>query len=114
MNKASTIQAGRVPGSLKNMTDRRDFGALKHRGPNDFRPRRRFFVTPAKALKTRRFNDSWTRPTTTTTGLRIRAELDTSTYRLGIKVSDEELAGVRLEKASFHGDWNYTILPKDW
>ena len=52
--------------------------------------------------------------TTTTTGLRIRAELDTNTYRLGIKVSDEELAGVRLEKASFHGEWNYTILPKDW
>ena len=50
--------------------------------------------------------------TTTTTGLRIRAELDTSTYRLGIKVSDEELAGVRVEKASFHGEWNYTIVPK--
>jgi hypothetical protein len=49
--------------------------------------------------------------TTTETGLRIRAELDTNTYRLGIKVSDEELAGVRLEKASFHGEWNYTIVP---
>jgi len=50
--------------------------------------------------------------TTTTTGLRIRAELDTNAYRLGIKVSDKELAEVRLEKASFHGEWNYTIAPK--
>jgi Rhodopirellula transposase DDE domain len=51
--------------------------------------------------------------TTTKTGLRIQAELDTNTYRTGIKVSDEELAAIRLEKASFHGEWNYTIAPKD-
>jgi hypothetical protein len=50
--------------------------------------------------------------TTTKTGLRIRAELDTNTYRLGIKVSDKELARVRLERAAFHGEWNYTIVPK--
>jgi Rhodopirellula transposase DDE domain len=50
--------------------------------------------------------------TTTKTGLRIRAALDTNAYRLGIKVSDAERAGVRLEKASFHGEWNYTIVPK--
>ncbi len=51
--------------------------------------------------------------TTTKAGLRIRSELDTQTYRTGIKVSDEELAAIRLEKASFHGEWNYTIAPKD-
>jgi hypothetical protein len=51
--------------------------------------------------------------TTTKTGLRIRSELDTQTYRTGIKVTDEELAAVRLEKDSFHGEWNYTIAPKD-
>jgi hypothetical protein len=50
--------------------------------------------------------------TTTKTGLRIQAELDANTYRTGIKVSDEELAAVRLEKASFHGEWNYTIAPQ--
>ena len=44
-------------------------------------------------------------------GLRIKAELDTNSYPKGIKVSDEELAGVRLRRAKFHGDWNYTILP---
>jgi hypothetical protein len=50
--------------------------------------------------------------TTTKTGLWIQAELDTNTYRAGIKVSDEELAAIRLEKAPFHGEWNYTIAPR--
>ncbi|HYT89107.1 MAG TPA: hypothetical protein VEL76_10400, partial [Gemmataceae bacterium] len=35
-----------------------------------------------------------------------------NTYETGIKVSDEELAAVQLEKEAFHGDWNYTISPK--
>jgi DDE family transposase len=51
--------------------------------------------------------------TTTRTGLRIEAELDANTYRTGIKVSDEELAAIHLEKAAFHGEWNYTITPRD-
>ncbi|MGZ3416171.1 MAG: ISAzo13 family transposase [Isosphaeraceae bacterium] len=51
--------------------------------------------------------------TTTEAGLRIQAELDTQTYRTGIKVSDQELAAVRLEKATFHGEWNYTIAPRE-
>jgi hypothetical protein len=50
--------------------------------------------------------------TTTRTGLTITAELDMNTYPLGIKVPDEELAAVRLQKDEFHGDWNYTILPR--
>jgi hypothetical protein len=44
-------------------------------------------------------------------GLQIEAELDTNSYPKGIKVSDEELAEVRLRRAKFHGDWNYTISP---
>jgi hypothetical protein len=50
--------------------------------------------------------------TTTRTGLAIRAGLDTGSYPAGIKVTDTELAAVRLEPADFHGDWNYTILPR--
>jgi transposase len=46
-------------------------------------------------------------------GLRIRAELDSNSYPEGIRVSDAELARVRLRRAKFHGDWNYTILPDD-
>jgi hypothetical protein len=47
--------------------------------------------------------------TKTKAGLCIQAELDPNTYETGIKVSDAELAAVHLEKASFHGEWNYTI-----
>ncbi len=50
--------------------------------------------------------------TTTTTGLRIQAELDTHTYPTGLKVSDKELAAVQITKATFHGEWNYTISPR--
>jgi hypothetical protein len=50
--------------------------------------------------------------TTTTTGLKIRAELDKNRYDTAIKISDTELATVRLRKAKFHGDWNYFILPR--
>lgn len=50
--------------------------------------------------------------TTTSAGLKIRAQLDLSHYDSGIKVSDEELAKVALEPNSFHGEWNYTIHPR--
>src|SRR5438270_3153740 len=49
--------------------------------------------------------------TKTTTGLQIRAELDTNAYPNGLKVSDEELAAVHLTPHTFHGEWNYTITP---
>ena len=49
--------------------------------------------------------------TTTRAGLKIRAELDTSQYPTGTKVSDEELAAVNLKRHAFHGDWNYTLSP---
>jgi hypothetical protein len=50
--------------------------------------------------------------TRTKTGLRIDAELDTNTYKIGLKVTDEELATVNLTRSDFHGDWNYTISPR--
>ena len=49
--------------------------------------------------------------TTTKTGLRVRARLDTHRYPSGLKVSRAALAAVRLRPEAFHGDWNYTILP---
>jgi hypothetical protein len=49
--------------------------------------------------------------TTTEKGLKIQAVLDTNNYPKGIKVRDTELAKVQLERAAFHGDWNYTISP---
>ena len=50
--------------------------------------------------------------TKTRTGLTINAELDERPYPTGLKVSDEELAAVRMKRDTFHGDWNYTILPR--
>jgi transposase len=51
--------------------------------------------------------------TKTRTGLHINAELDTGSYPTRIKVTDEELASVRIKRAKFHGNWNYTIMPHD-
>jgi hypothetical protein len=50
--------------------------------------------------------------TATTTGLTVRAELDENKYPKRVKVSDAKLAEVRLQRHSFHGDWNYTISPQ--
>jgi Rhodopirellula transposase DDE domain len=49
--------------------------------------------------------------TTTTAGLTVRAELDQNKYPKGVKISDVQLAAVRLVRHAFHGDWNYTISP---
>jgi hypothetical protein len=50
--------------------------------------------------------------TTTKTGLKVRAELDEGKYQKGIKISDEQLMAVHLNRHSFHGEWNYTIAPR--
>lgn len=49
--------------------------------------------------------------TTTRTGLQVRAELDRGSYPAGQKVSDQQMAAIRLRRDKFHGEWNYTILP---
>ena len=50
--------------------------------------------------------------TTTRTGLTVQSYLDTAAYPAGVTVSDAEMATLRLERAPFHGEWNYTILPR--
>jgi hypothetical protein len=45
-------------------------------------------------------------------GLRVHAELDPASDRAGTKVSDEEMAKLRLELSAFHGGWNYALRPK--
>jgi hypothetical protein len=49
--------------------------------------------------------------TTTRTGLRVRVRADTNRYPDKIKVSDEEMAALSIERDAFHGEWNYTIKP---
>jgi hypothetical protein len=50
--------------------------------------------------------------TTTQQGLKIQAQLDASVYPTGLVVSDDQLAAVHIKPDSFHGEWNYRILPE--
>jgi transposase len=50
--------------------------------------------------------------TTTATGLKVHAELNTETYPAGIRISDQELKQVKVRRDKFHGDWNYEIQPR--
>jgi hypothetical protein len=49
--------------------------------------------------------------TRTSTGLKVRCELDTKRYPHKIKVTNAQLAAIRWLPDAFHGDWNYTIRP---
>jgi hypothetical protein len=49
--------------------------------------------------------------TTTKTGLRIKAALDENIYPTKQKVSDAELAAIKIVRHEFHGEWNYYISP---
>ena len=51
--------------------------------------------------------------TTTETGLKVYCELDASRYPKGILVSDDEMASLNIQRADFHGEWNYTIAPSN-
>jgi hypothetical protein len=51
--------------------------------------------------------------TTTQTGLHIHVELDNNHYATGKRITDQEFAQVQIERDSFHGEWNYTIVPRE-
>jgi len=51
--------------------------------------------------------------TKTRTGLKVKAVLDTNEYETGLKVSEEQLEGIRLHRHRLHPAWNYTISPRD-
>jgi hypothetical protein len=50
--------------------------------------------------------------TTTKTGLAIRSVLDEGSYPTGRAVSDEQMEGLSIRRDKFHGEWNYTLLPR--
>ena len=50
--------------------------------------------------------------TTTQSGLRVAAQLDTGAYPTKVQVSDEQMAQVQLRRHRFHGEWNYSIRPR--
>jgi hypothetical protein len=49
--------------------------------------------------------------TTSTTGLKVYAQLDENAYERAIKVPDTQLAAVNLTRHEFHGESNYLIKP---
>ena len=51
--------------------------------------------------------------TTTKSGLKIKAQLDKNKYETGIKVSDREMNGLKIQHHQLHPKWNYTIFPRE-
>jgi hypothetical protein len=49
--------------------------------------------------------------TTTRAGLRVHAELDPGVYQTKVKIDDEQMAAIALDRHEFHGEWNYTLQP---
>ena len=50
--------------------------------------------------------------TTTATGLTVESYLDTGAYPAGQTVADAEMNALWLERDAFHGEWNYTLVPR--
>lgn len=51
--------------------------------------------------------------TTTRKGLKVHAEIDDRSYPPGVKVPDKDMAQINLRRDTFHGEWNYEILPRN-
>jgi len=53
--------------------------------------------------------------TTTSSGLTVHAELDTTAYPTGVKIPNEQMKALEttriLTRHPFHGEWNYTFTP---
>ena len=50
--------------------------------------------------------------TRTRTGLRVRCEIDKGRYPQGRVITDRMFASLRVAPHRFHGDWNYTVVPR--
>ena len=50
--------------------------------------------------------------TTSKTGLAVKSDLDSNVYPAGVKISDRQMAELQLKRDTFHGDWNYSLLPR--
>jgi len=50
--------------------------------------------------------------TTTRKGLKVKSALDENKYAKGLKVSETEMETLYLRTEVFHGEWNYSLLPR--
>lgn len=51
--------------------------------------------------------------TKTRSGLHVQAKLDQNKYPTKIKISDDVMKKLNVELHKFHGEWNYTVKPRD-
>jgi hypothetical protein len=66
-----------------------------------------------KPLETREVIINLIAGTTTTTGLKIYAQLDDREYEKGVTAPDQQFAALKITRHTFHGDWNYSITPSE-
>lgn len=50
--------------------------------------------------------------TKTKKGLKIQTAVDVNKYAKGIKITDQEIKTLALQREEFHGEWNYTLHPR--
>lgn len=49
--------------------------------------------------------------TTNSGGLSVECAVDANEYPRGVRVTDDELAALALERDAWHGEWNYALAP---
>ena len=47
--------------------------------------------------------------TKTKTGLEVDCEIDNNQYKTGIKITEDQMKKINIDRSSFHGEWNYTV-----
>jgi len=95
-------QESQIPGTVKLLPPPRQSRGNSHRISQNWR---------GKPLVSHQVIVNLMAATTTKTGLRIRAEVDTGKYPKGVKVTDKDMAAIQIQRDQFHREWNYTILP---
>ncbi len=50
--------------------------------------------------------------TRTSKGLVVHAVLDENKYPKGIKITDDQMDALNIDRNTFHGEWNYAISPR--
>jgi hypothetical protein len=50
--------------------------------------------------------------TTTKTGLEIHSEFNENSYPTGREVTDQQMESLSIKREKFHGEWNYTLVPR--
>jgi hypothetical protein len=45
-------------------------------------------------------------------GNKVDCVIDKHKYQRGLEISDEEFEAINIKQHKFHGEWNYTIMPR--